>query len=124
MADGYGRLPRCQRDVNQRPQPTATRGPESGGNQRDLRLAETRRNHLRRNGKEGVNGSSPLEGFTKYPQTEALSFGSGEVAEFSAIPAGALRRELSVARQALEKSAVFGIFLGGVPITIAISCGS
>jgi hypothetical protein len=30
---------------------------------RNLRLAETRRNRLRRNGKEGVDGSSPLEGF-------------------------------------------------------------
>jgi hypothetical protein len=50
---------RCQREVNQRPKPTATREPESGRNQRNRRLAETRRNHPRRNGKEGVQGSSP-----------------------------------------------------------------
>ena len=56
-------LSRCQRDVNQRPQPTATGEPESGSIQRDLRLGATRRNRLRRNGKEGVDGSSPSEGF-------------------------------------------------------------
>jgi putative intracellular protease/amidase len=61
-------LPRCQRDVNQRPQPTATgESAESGSIQRDLRLDATRRNHLRRNGKEGVDGSRPSEGL-KYLQ--------------------------------------------------------
>jgi hypothetical protein len=58
---------RCQRDVNRRPQPTATRKPENGCTRPDQGLAATHRNHLRRNGKEGVNGSSPLEGFAEGP---------------------------------------------------------
>ena len=53
---------RCQRDVNQRSQLTATAEPANGFNQSDLLLAETRRKRLRRNGKEGVDGSSPSEG--------------------------------------------------------------
>ena len=36
-----------------------------GQNQWDLRMTETHRNRLRRNGKEGVNGSSPLEGLRR-----------------------------------------------------------
>ena len=50
---------RCQRDVNRRPQPTATRKPEDGCTRPDQGLAATCRNRLRRNGKEGVQGSSP-----------------------------------------------------------------
>jgi hypothetical protein len=42
-----------------------TREPENGCNQPNRRLAETRRNRLRRNGKEGVDGSSPSEGSAK-----------------------------------------------------------
>ena len=46
------------------PQPLS---PKAGVIQRDLRLDATSRNHSRRNGKEGVNGSSPLEGFAEVP---------------------------------------------------------
>ena len=58
-----GRTRRDRLDVNamstgarNQPQPE---GPKSGCFQRDLRLDATRRNRLRRNGKEGVQGSSP-----------------------------------------------------------------
>ena len=53
----------CQRDVNQRPKPTATRKPETGSHSAGYGLAGNRRNHLRRNGKEGVQRFSPSEGF-------------------------------------------------------------
>jgi hypothetical protein len=64
--------PRCQRDVNQRPQPTATGEPGNDPIKPNLRLDATRRNRLRRNGKEGVDGSSPSEGFRGFPGIPCL----------------------------------------------------
>jgi hypothetical protein len=51
------------------PQPAS---PKAAAYQRNRRLAATLRNRLRRNGKEGVNGSSPLEGFKEGQQMAFL----------------------------------------------------